>query len=155
MSVCQSVTSRCSVEVGEWIELNCTTERNLSWFRCVCRPVCAAIASDLVSQSSNVAEFPVVRCDAPIAASAVNLAPPSRVYYAPGALMGHFGIARSVRLSVPWRSYLRCRHASCLQLSRVWTADPSADGRRSAASRTSICRGGISSRRHRGHTLSH
>jgi len=58
----------------------------------------------------------------------------------------------SVRLSVPWR---RCprratapgyRHAGCLQLSHVRTADPSADGRRSAASRTAIG-GGISSRR--------
>jgi len=49
-SVCLSVTSRCSVEVGEWIELSCSTERNLSWFRCVCRPVSAAIASDLVSK---------------------------------------------------------------------------------------------------------
>ena len=38
------------------------------------------------------------------------------------------------------------RHAGCLQLSHVWTADPSADGRRSAASRTAIG-GGISSRR--------
>ena len=31
--------------------------------------------------------------------------------------MGHFGIARSVRLSVPWRSCLGNRHAGCLQLS--------------------------------------
>ena len=30
---------------------------------------------------------------------------------------GHFGIARSVRLSVPWRSCLGYRHAGCLQLS--------------------------------------
>ena len=37
------------------------------------------------------------------------------------------------------------RHAGCLQLSHVRTADPSADGRRSAASRTAIG-GGISSR---------
>ena len=32
-------------------------------------------------------------------------------------LWGHFGIARSVRLSVPWRSCLGYRHAGCLQLS--------------------------------------
>jgi len=48
------------------------------------------------------------------------------------------------RLSVPWRSCPRSaaalgyRHAGCLQLSRVRTAYPSADGRRSAASRTAI-----------------
>ena len=30
---------------------------------------------------------------------------------------GHFGIVRSVRLSVPWRSCLGYRHAGCLQLS--------------------------------------
>ena len=30
---------------------------------------------------------------------------------------GHFGIARSVRLSVPWRSCLGYTHAGCLQLS--------------------------------------
>jgi len=29
----------------------------------------------------------------------------------------HFGIARSVRLSVPWGSYLGYRHTGCLQLS--------------------------------------
>ena len=40
----------------------------------------------------------------------------SESYYAP-ALWGHFGIARSVRLSVPWRSCLGCRHAGCLQIS--------------------------------------
>ena len=34
------------------------------------------------------------------------------------------------------------RLAGCLQLSRVWTADRSADGRRSAASRTAIDGGG-------------
>ena len=33
------------------------------------------------------------------------------------ALGGHFGIARSVRLSVPWRGCLGFRHAGCLQLS--------------------------------------
>ena len=35
------------------------------------------------------------------------------------------------------------RHAGCLQLSRVRTADPSADGRRSAASRTAVGGGHI------------
>ena len=39
-----------------------------------------------------------------------------QLYYAP-ALRGHFGIARSVRLSVRWRSCLGRRHAGCLQLS--------------------------------------
>ena len=38
---------------------------------------------------------------------------------------------------------LGCRHAGCLQLSHVRTADPSADGRRSAASWTAICGGHI------------
>ena len=33
------------------------------------------------------------------------------------ALGWHFGIVRSVRLSVPWRSRLGYRHAGCLQLS--------------------------------------
>ena len=33
------------------------------------------------------------------------------------ALEGHFRIARSVRLSVPWRSCLGYRQAGCLQLS--------------------------------------
>jgi len=51
---------------------------------------------------------------------------------------GDFGIARSVRLSVPWRSCLGYRHAGCLQFSHVRTADRSTDGRRSAASRTAI-----------------
>jgi len=52
----------------------------------------------------------------------------------------NFRIARSVRLSVQqWLSCLGYRHAGCLQLSHrrplrdVRTADPSADGRRSAA----------------------
>jgi len=66
----------------------------------------------------------------------------------------------SVCLSVPWRSCPRrpaalgYRHAGCLQLSHVRTADPPADGRtcRFAASRTAIG-GGISSRRRRGDTL--
>jgi len=57
----------------------------------------------------------------------------------------------AIRPSVPWRNCRRrsaalgYRHAGCLQLSHVRTADPSADGRRSAASRTAIG-GGISSR---------
>ena len=34
-------------------------------------------------------------------------------FYAP-ALVGHFGIARSVRPSLPWRSCLGYRHAGCL-----------------------------------------
>ena len=36
-------------------------------------------------------------------------------YYAPHP--GHFETARSIRLSVPWRSCLGYRHAGCLQLS--------------------------------------
>ena len=35
----------------------------------------------------------------------------------PPALGGHFGIARAIHLSVPWRSCLGYRHAGCLQLS--------------------------------------
>jgi len=60
--------------------------------------------------------------------------------------------SQPVSLSVPWRSCHRraaalgYRHADCLQLSHVRTADPSADGRRSATSRTAIG-GGMSSRR--------
>ena len=42
---------------------------------------------------------------------------------------------------------LGCRHTGCLQLSHVQTADPSADGHRSAVSRTAFGEGGISSRR--------
>jgi len=45
------------------------------------------------------------------------------------------------------------RHAGCLQLSQVRTADPSVDGRLSTASRTAIGGGGISSRRPRGDNL--
>jgi len=51
------------------------------------------------------------------------------------------------RPSVSWRSWPRraatlgYRQACCLQLCHVRTADPSADGRRSAASRTAIGRG--------------
>ena len=33
------------------------------------------------------------------------------------AVRGHFGIAQSIRLSVPWCSCLGYRHAGCLQLS--------------------------------------
>ena len=67
-------------------------------------------------------------------------------------------IRPSVRLCVPRRSCPRraaalgYRHAGCLQLSHVRTADPSADGRRSAASRTAIA-WGISSRRPRDDNL--
>jgi len=56
---------------------------------------------------------------------------------------------RSIRLSVPWRSCpssaaaIGYKHAGCLQLSHVWTADPSTDGRRSATSRTAIGGGHI------------
>jgi len=55
----------------------------------------------------------------------------------------------SVRPSVPWHSCPRraaalgYRHAGCLQLSHVRTADLFADGRRSATSRTSIGGGHI------------
>ena len=56
-------------------------------------------------------------------------------------------IPRSARLSVRPSSRsaaaLGYRHAGCLQLSRVRTANPSADGRRSAASRTAIGGGHI------------
>jgi len=45
---------------------------------------------------------------------------------------------------LPYRraAALGYRHAGCLQLGHVRTADPSADGRRSAASRTAISGGG-------------
>ena len=43
-------------------------------------------------------------------------------------------------------------YAGCLQLSHVQTADQSADGRRSAASKNAIG-GGVSSRRPRGDNL--
>jgi len=55
----------------------------------------------------------------------------------------------SIRLSVTALGY---RHVGCLQLSHERIADPSADGRRSAASRTDIG-GGISSRHPRADTL--
>ena len=54
---------------------------------------------------------------------------------------------RDLCICLPWRSCrvraaaLDYRHAGCLQLSHVRTADPSADGRRSAVSQTSIGRG--------------
>ena len=90
------------------------------------------------------------------------------------AIGGHFGIARSVRLYVPWRSSLGYRHADCLQLSRrrppemcgLWTRpwtdvdpprflDPWTDadgligGETICHRRTAISGGGISSRRPR------
>ena len=86
----------------------------------------------------------------------------SESYYAP-ALWGHFGIARSVRLSVPWRSCLGCRHAGCLQISHRRL--PKICGLRTRPRtdvdpprfflRPSNChrRRGISSRRLRGDTL--
>ena len=61
-----------------------------------------------------------------------------------GGALSDTAIRLSVRLSVPWRSCPRraaalgYRHASCLQLNHVRTAIPSADGRRSAASRIAI-----------------
>ena len=67
--------------------------------------------------------------------------------------------APAVRQSVPWLSCPRrtaglgYRHAGCLQLSHVRTADPFADGCRSAASRTAIGGTGISSRRPRGDNM--
>ena len=76
-----------------------------------------------------------------------------------GPIRGHFGIARSVRLSVPWRSCLGYRHAGCLQLSH--RRPPEMCGLRTSP-RTDVdpprflppsnCRrgGGISSRRLRG-----
>ena len=39
------------------------------------------------------------------------------LFYASALGGGHFGIARSVHLSVPWRSCLGYSHAGCLQLS--------------------------------------
>ena len=60
----------------------------------------------------------------------------------------------SVCLSQPYVHSCRIGYGytGCLQRSYVRTADPSADGRRSAASRTAIG-GGISSRRPRGDNL--
>ena len=49
--------------------------------------------------------------------------------------MAHLPQARS---SPRRAAALGYRHVGCLQLSRVRTANPSADGRRSAASRTAI-----------------
>ena len=91
---------------------------------------------------------------------------------------GHFGIARSVPLSVPWCSCLGYRHAGCLQLSHRrppemcglrtrpqtdadpprplnrWTdADGMIGGETICHSRTAIGRGGILSCRPRGETL--
>ena len=43
--------------------------------------------------------------------------PPRHALLCPGPVIGaHFGIARSVHLSVPWRSCLDYKHAGCLQL---------------------------------------
>jgi len=69
------------------------------------------------------------------------------ICYAPrrrGAL-SNTAIHPSVCPSPRRAAALGYRHADCLQLSHVRTADLSADGRRSAASRTAIG-GGISSR---------
>ena len=74
--------------------------------------------------------------------------------------MGHFGIARSVRLSVPWRSCLGYRHAGCLQLSHrrppemcgLWIRPRTDVDLPRFLDRTAIG-GGISSRRPRGDTL--
>ena len=43
--------------------------------------------------------------------------PKGSTFIMPRPCRGHFGIARSVRLSVPWRSCLGYRHAGCLQRS--------------------------------------
>ena len=51
------------------------------------------------------------------------------------------GVLSTIRPSVPAVDY---RHAGCLQLSHVWTADPSVDERKSAVSGTAIG-GGIAS----------
>jgi len=57
-------------------------------------------------------------------------------------------VCLSVCLSQPrCTTALGCRHTGCLQLSHVQTADPSADGHRSAVSQTAFGEGGISSRR--------
>ena len=73
--------------------------------------------------------------------------PPKKNYYEPRR-KGR-SVRLSIRLSVTALGY---RHVGCLQLSHERTADPSADGRRSAASRTDIG-GGISSRHPRADTL--
>jgi len=68
-------------------------------------------------------------------------------------------LSLSLSLAVPRRSCPRraaalgYRHAGCLQLSHVRTADPSADGRRSAESRTAIGGGHIVSPPPQGDTL--
>ena len=51
-----------------------------------------------------------------IQSTAVDVCRQQVGYYAPD-LGKHFATARSVRLSVPWRSCLGYRHAGCLQLS--------------------------------------
>ena len=55
-----------------------------------------------------------------------------------GGALTETAIRLSVCPSISWRSCPRLYHAGCLQPSHVRTADPSADGRRSAASRTGI-----------------
>ena len=63
-------------------------------------------------------------------------------YFDLGALSDS-AIRPSVCASRRHAAALSYRHAGCLQLSHVRTADPSADGRRSAASRTAIGGGHI------------
>jgi len=62
------------------------------------------------------------------------LCPPRAV----GVALCDTAIRPSVCPSSRRAAAVRYRHAGCLQLSRVRSADPSADGRRSAASRTAI-----------------
>ena len=62
-------------------------------------------------------------------------------YYAPavgGGALSDTLIRPSVCRSSRRAAALGYRHADCLQLRHVRTADPSADGRRSAASRTAV-----------------
>jgi len=69
-----------------------------------------------------------------------------------GGALSDTAIRPSVRPSPRRADALGCRHVGCLQLSHVRTADPSADGRRSASSRTAVGEG-KSSRRPRGDNL--
>jgi len=72
----------------------------------------------------------------------------------PWRTLSDTAIRPSVCPSCPMRAVvLGYRYAGCLQLSHVRSVDPSADGRKSAASRTAIGGGGISSRRPRGDNL--
>ena len=67
---------------------------------------------------------------------------------------GHFGIVRSIRLSVPWCSCLGYRHTGCLQLSHhqspemsgLWTHPPTDVDPLRFLGGTAIGGGGISSR---------